>query len=86
MSITSSQCYPNGYQTLFAAGLPFSPGVCPDGYAYKSTKPYSKDAIAALCCPVLVEAVLRRLGRERIANNLIVVGPAMIMAWDVIYS
>ena len=51
VSITSSQCYPSGFDALFVGSVPYSPGVCPSGYTYGSTEPYHNDATAALCCP-----------------------------------
>lgn len=51
VSITSSSCYPSGFDALFAASRPYSPGVCPSGYTWDSGTSYGSDATAALCCP-----------------------------------
>ena len=64
ISITSYECYPSGFQPLFAAGVPYSPGVCPSGYTYEQTSSYRDDATAVLCCPKYVMS--RLLGSSSI--------------------
>lgn len=50
VSVLSLECYPEGFQSLWPGGTPFSPGVCPESYEIAFSRS-EKDATTALCCP-----------------------------------
>jgi hypothetical protein len=53
VNVESTQCYPEGFEAVWSAGEPFSPGVCPDSYVTASQGAWSGngDGTAARCCP-----------------------------------
>ncbi|KAK4555036.1 hypothetical protein LTR86_007802 [Recurvomyces mirabilis] len=52
-AVSSLQCYPTGFKSLWPNGIPFSPGICPQSYTTATQSPYSGQAgaTAGLCCP-----------------------------------
>lgn len=51
VSVESQECYPDGFQTLWSVGEPFSAGVCPESYATALQGFVTGDGTWALCCP-----------------------------------
>ena len=48
--VQSSECYPDGFRSLWSLGSPFSPGVCPESYAVVASRS-ERDVTTVLCCP-----------------------------------
>jgi hypothetical protein len=55
INLESTECYPDGFKDLWSAGLPYSPGICPDNYYHATYKvaPWagSGEVMEWLCCP-----------------------------------
>ena len=56
VKVQASACYPEGFQSLWSLGEPFSPGVCPESYAAVSSSTTKggksgRDETRVLCCP-----------------------------------
>jgi hypothetical protein len=65
VKLQSSECYPEGFQSLWSLGLPFSPGGCPESYAAVSSQS-EQDVTTVLCCPGYVESTPERCRRSMV--------------------